>query len=382
MALYHSVKLLLEKKFDSQEISNFELQLDSTDDFAIYVGQSAISVHQVKAKASPYRSTFEEALAKSSKINFDCSPATKRYFHIANKIDDDSDYKSPGGENVEFYSYGSDRFCSLDSIESTTKIKIKDYLTLNKLPVSEFLLDAKYCYLSELISRQVVKIHSQVHGGKTQNSAAYLEVIQSSALEEILKRDFSGVIDVPYRLAKLRALFADAFENYVSQSEFFTLEQLDNFGEIFRFVHSMDDSSLEELMASLRPAHDDQLRADDITLYADTVTSISAEIVLKGLPHYSSSSNLYLPTSLMATDKGAARFKDRLLAYLSTNDRLTSILFEYNILISANDEHAEINISCADGKITKMDIDNRNNIVRKMPISVISRNAAREKLDA
>jgi hypothetical protein len=51
--------------------------LDSTDDFAIYSDGIAISVHQVKAKASHYRSAFEKALNKSSKICIDCCPNTK-----------------------------------------------------------------------------------------------------------------------------------------------------------------------------------------------------------------------------------------------------------------------------------------------------------------
>ncbi|POB32564.1 hypothetical protein CRX65_16345, partial [Klebsiella pneumoniae] len=36
VALYHCLKLLIEKSFQQRIIDDFELQLDSTDDFAIY----------------------------------------------------------------------------------------------------------------------------------------------------------------------------------------------------------------------------------------------------------------------------------------------------------------------------------------------------------
>ncbi len=60
IALFHSIKLLVEGSFDGKEVKKFALQLDSTDDFAIYSDGIAISVHQVKAKASPYGSPLEK----------------------------------------------------------------------------------------------------------------------------------------------------------------------------------------------------------------------------------------------------------------------------------------------------------------------------------
>lgn len=44
VALYHCLKLI------NADDSGFELQLDSTDDFAIYKGDKLISAYQVKAK--------------------------------------------------------------------------------------------------------------------------------------------------------------------------------------------------------------------------------------------------------------------------------------------------------------------------------------------
>jgi len=50
IALYHSLKLIHDGDLD------FELQLDSSDDFAIYKNEKLHTAHQVKAKISKYRS--------------------------------------------------------------------------------------------------------------------------------------------------------------------------------------------------------------------------------------------------------------------------------------------------------------------------------------
>jgi hypothetical protein len=55
IALFHSIKLLMDGSFEGKEVKKFALQLDSTDDFAIYVDGIAISIHQVKEKDSNYR---------------------------------------------------------------------------------------------------------------------------------------------------------------------------------------------------------------------------------------------------------------------------------------------------------------------------------------
>lgn len=65
IALYHCLKMIY------QGDVGFELQLDSSDDFAIYKNGALISAHQVKAKIGKYRSEYIEALEKSSVIEFD-----------------------------------------------------------------------------------------------------------------------------------------------------------------------------------------------------------------------------------------------------------------------------------------------------------------------
>ena len=79
VALFHSLKLIVDGEFEKRVINTFELQLDSTDDFAIYFQGVAISTHQVKAKKSKNRSSYNEALEQASNVQKDCNTATKGF---------------------------------------------------------------------------------------------------------------------------------------------------------------------------------------------------------------------------------------------------------------------------------------------------------------
>jgi hypothetical protein len=122
IALYHALKLILVGDED------FELQLDSTDDFAIYKNGVVDSAHQVKAKIGKYRKSYNKALEKSAKIEDDLIAGVKRYFHVSVLLTDTTDYTGATGEIVKFYSYGDKKYCGLGEIEGLTKAVIKKYL--------------------------------------------------------------------------------------------------------------------------------------------------------------------------------------------------------------------------------------------------------------
>ncbi|MFX6990093.1 ABC-three component system protein [Acinetobacter baumannii] len=385
IALFHSIKLLVDGSFEGKEVKKFALQLDSTDDFAIYVEGNAISVHQVKAKASKYRSTFEKALNKSSKICIDCCPNTKRYFHIANEIDDCSDYENEKKAIVEFYKYGEDSYCKLERVEEVIKEKIEEYLNKNSLESSFLLIEQKYHYLSELITSKVIEIHSLVHQGVSQNKAAYENTIDSDLFLEILITDFNLVQDLPYEMKRLRNLFADTLENYVCDSnEYFTNVQINLFNEVFKHIYKMDDDELEYIKQSIRLSSSEQIRNDDINTYAEIITDISATIVLVDLPHYSKEEKRYLPTALKLQDRRAESFKTKLIEQLRSNNLLVKILYEYNILISGSEVHKAIEINTYNDSVARITIDKieaENHILRELPIKVICTSTAQSELN-
>lgn len=386
VALYHSLKLLIDGVFNSTPVPEFELQLDSTDDFAIYVSGAAISVHQVKAKSSPYRSTFTAALEKSSLIDTDCSPTTVRYFHIANEINDSGDYTNSAGANVKFYEYDTKTYCLLCEIEEKTKTKIAEYLEINSLANTPTLVDRKYCYLSELITRQVIKAHGFVHGGRKENEVAYTERLASLALVEILKTDFHSVLDHEYRIYKLKTTFADAFEDcIVNDISSFSNEQVELARGVFNFIYGMGAADLTSILHSLRPIDpSDNLRIDDVQNYAEIITEISCALVLNGLPHYSKSADRYLPTAVFLTEKRVSTFKEALIVQIRQNQHLANVLFEYGVLITLSDV-SDIKILAKSDKVTCVPYSNSkivHNIVREFPVSIISRDVAEEHLNA
>ncbi len=81
IALYHSLKLIYDGDLD------FELQLDSSDDFAIYKNGKLHTAHQVKAKISQYRSGYTTALEQSTLIEHDKIKGTTRCFHVSVPLD-------------------------------------------------------------------------------------------------------------------------------------------------------------------------------------------------------------------------------------------------------------------------------------------------------
>ena len=387
VALYHSICLLCDKSFLGIPLANFDLQLDSTDDFAIYHQGNAVSVHQVKAKISPYRSAFAKALSKSSKIDTDCNAATQRYFHIANEINDASDYTNSVGGVVKFYQYGTDSHCKLEDIEKFTRTKIEEYLIKNSLPCTEILLERKYCHLSELITSKVIEIHAAIHSGETENHAAYTKTITSSDLENIVLTDFNEVSDIPYTLIKLRMTVSYAFEWYVAtNTDYFSVGQIKDCGAVYRFIYGMHDDDLQLVMQSLRPNgnESDIFRPDDILGYIDIILEITRAISLNGLPHYLKDLKRYLPTSVTLKDRWAPGFKKELLERIRTNPKLASVLYEYNTLITGSDTHSEITMVGESDKITS--IHRRQNlaanIIREIPVSIISTEAAKKELNA
>ncbi len=385
IALFHSIKLLVEGSFDGKEVKKFALQLDSTDDFAIYSDGIAISVHQVKAKASPYRSAFEKALNKSSKICIDCCPNTKRYFHIANEIDNSGNYENDKKAIVEFYKYGKDSYCKLERIEGLIKEIIEEYLNKNSLESSLLLVEQKYHYLSEMITSKVIEIHSLIHQGISQNRAAYENTIESDLILEILIKDFNLVQDLPYEMRRLRNLFADTLENYVCESnEYFTIQQIGLFNEVFKHIYKMEDAELEYIKQSIRLSTSEQIRGDDVSTYAEIITDISASIVLVDLPHYSKGPKKYLPTGLKFPDRRAESFKTKLIEQLRSNNLLVKILYEYNILISGSEVHKNIEINTYSDSVTRINIDEseaENHILKELPVKVICTPTAQSELN-
>lgn len=383
VALYHSLKLINEGD------TRFELQLDSTDDFAIYKDNKLISAHQVKAKIGDYRSNYKEALKKSAALELDRVAGIKRFFHISLPINDHSDYVHPStGERVEFYSYGKSKHCALDKIEELTKQIIKEIYASQNVIFDDSLLDANYCLLSDRISSEALAIHAKIQNeGDTQRQAAYKNRIDAASI-------LSGITDTnPYQrkdyyAIELKArLHAYLEERLVESLPGMSDAAYERARSIYALIRLSEGGDFKILCQLMKPSEKfSRIQSSDIRRYSDLVHTISADPILKRLPHYLDSNNkFYAPTALYLPEPTDKKYcTSEIIAEIKDNDDLGRLLFEFNNLIAAKaTESFTIDTkytNCFDESsiVAQERID--SNITRSLCISILTRDDAEARL--
>lgn len=387
VALYHCLKLLTEKSFQQKIIDNFELQLDSTDDFAIYCDDKVISTHQVKAKLSQYRSEYVEAIYKAACVDTDCDKNTIRYFHVAKKLNNFENYTSQDGNTVEFYNYGDNKYCALSEINDLIDKQIEYFFDKNLLIRSNNLIIEKSTLLSELITNKVIIIHNLVHNGQTQNHAAYHNRIASSIFRDLLISPPLNRTDEIYQALLTKEKITTIIETeFYNDLDHFNDKQIESISNVFRFIYSLNDSSAIRLHTSLQPHRENNvINKDDIRDYLDVISAISHIPKLFGLPHYSKKINKYLPTALTIRDarRRNTSFQEELKKHIRDNAILASLLYEYNNIIAYEISEDTI-ISATSEKITTVQStqENNNHIVKEFNLRVLSSDKAEEELNA
>lgn len=383
VALYHCLKLINEGD------SEFELQLDSTDDFAIYKNGVLISAHQVKAKIGDYRSNYKEALEKSAAIELDRVAGIKRYFHISLPINDHSDYVHPSnGERVKFYSYGEHQHCELHEIEELTKKLIKEIYFKKNIIFDDNLLNTNYCLLSDRISSQALDIHAKIQSkGDTQRRAAYENrIAATSIISDITNTNPYESKD--YYAIELKTRLYTHLEEMLAES----LPEISDAAyerarRIYMLIRSSDGGDFKTLCQLMKPSEKfSRIQNSDIRRYSDLVHTFSAEPILKRLPHYLDSNNkFYAPTALYLPEPTDKRYcTSEIIAEIKNNDDLGRLLFEFNNLIAAKATESFIIDTKYTNYFDRTSIDDQeridSNITKSLCISILTRNDAEERL--
>ena len=382
VALYHCLKLI------NQGDTEFELQLDSTDDFAIYKDGKLISAHQVKAKIGDYRSNYREALEKSASLELDRIAGIKRYFHISLPIDDDSDFVHSNGERVEFYSYGELKHCQLDKIEDITKSIISEIYKQRLVPIDEKLLDANYCLLSDRISSQALAIHAKIQNdGDRQRKAAYDNRI--SAQNILLGiTETNPYENIDFYAIELKTRLHSYLEERLNESlPGMSDASYDRARRIYDLIRLSEGSDFKTLCQLMKPSEKySRIQNCDIRRYSDLIHTIKVDPILKRLPHYlDSEKKFYVPTALYLPDPSDKKFcASEIIAEIKSNDDLGRLLFEFNNLIAARAEESFM----IDTNYTKCfdfdSIDNQSridsNITKSLCISIVTRDEAEARL--
>lgn len=380
IALYHSLKIIHDGDLD------FELQLDSSDDFAIYKNGKLHTAHQVKAKISKYRSGYTKALEQSTLIEHDKIKGTTRYFHVSVPLSNTDDHRGASGEAVKFYRYGNNYYCGLGEIEGLTKELIKNICIKQHIIVSDNLINFNYCLLSEKISTKAIHNHklNQV-GGISENRAAYESRIKArNILEDLLtenpyqNRDYYTVA----LKARLQTHLEERLDQALPTMSDATYERARCLCE---HIRETPINELKALCQMIKPSERFQdVQTNDIRRYTKLIQAISVEPIFNHLPHYLDSENrFYVPTALDVDESEECEFD--MTREIKNNGDLLRLLFEYNHLIASK---AEASFTFNTKFTNSDDFDDKqttekfeSNITKSLCISVITKDDAEKRLN-
>lgn len=380
IALYHSLKLILAGDVD------FELQLDSSDDFAIYKNGLVSSAHQVKAKIGKYRSAYSEALEKSAAIEFDRKKGISRYIHVSVQLDNTDNHTGANGETVKFYQYENKPHCGLGEIEGLTKEVIKKICDSKSITLSDNLLNYNYCLLSEKISSKAVEIHRIVQEDRIKaNQAAYdNRITAKSILDDIITQNPYN--DTEYYAVDLKARLQTHLEDRLDQAlpsmSDATYQRARRLCEHIRTTEANELKTLCQLMKPSERFKD--IQKTDIRRYSNLIQSITIEPILHQLPHYlDSQKRFYIPTALDVDDNDECT--SDILGEMESNGDLLRLLFEYNHLIaSKSTESFTFNTKFTNSdELDQQEVQDRidSNITKSLCISIVTKDDAEARLN-
>lgn len=380
VALYHSLKLILDGDLE------FELQLDSSDDFAIYKSGKLHSAHQVKAKISKYRSGYGAALEQATLIEYDKIEGTKRFFHVSVQLDNTNDHTGASGETVKFYRYGANHHCGLDEIEELTKELIKKICKKQSIPFSDNLINFNYCLLSETISTKAINNHKLNQDlGIPQNKAAYEGRINArKILDDLLAEN-------PYQnkeyyavalKARLQAHLEQRLDEELPKMSDVTYKRARRLSE---HIRETDINELKTLCQMMKPSERFQdVQKNDIRRYTKLVRAISVEPIFKHFPHYRDNRNrFYVPTALDVDESEDC--ESDINHEMKNNSDLLGLLFEYNHLIASKAKASftfNTKFTSTDDFDGNRDTEKlESNITKSLRISVITKDDAEDRLN-
>ncbi|HHQ6575735.1 TPA: ABC-three component system protein [Serratia fonticola] len=380
IALYHSLKLIHDGDLD------FELQLDSSDDFAIYKNGKLHTAHQVKAKISKYRSGYITALEQSTLIEHDKIRGTTRYFHVSVSLENIEDHKGASGEIVKFYRYGDNYHCGLGEIEGLTKELIRKLCDKQSITFSENFINFNYCLLSEKISTKAIHNHklNQVDG-ISENRAAYEGRIKAkNILGDLLaenpyqNRDYYAV----ELKSRLQTYLEERLDQTLPTMSDASYERARRLCEHIRETHIIELKTLCQMMKPSERFKD--VQTNDIRRYTKLIQAISVEPIFNHIPHYLDSENrFYVPTALDVDE--SEECESDMIHEMKNNSDLLRLLFEYNHLIASK---AEASFTFNTKFTNSDDFDNKettekleSNITKSLCISVITKDDAEERLN-
>ncbi|MDD2829234.1 MAG: hypothetical protein PHW18_06635 [Sulfuricurvum sp.] len=385
-----------------QEISNcnYELQLDSIEDFSIInsINRSIISMHQVKAKKSDDFSQYKNAFEKlMDKANF--ASCQNVYFHLANGISnkpiDDIQALYPP---MTIYMYDGLSYCPVDEIDQKIEGAISA-LMLSRFPDDSSKSSPEYAkktrrFLDDIITKQLSKIHAIIHANLlNERTAAYTQTIPFSEFINILDLDLNQQeLGDEYYFYLIVEDFYRYFQEYCIEYETdLSKEDRKRLNSIIIKFKDFNKYQMTTFFQNITPHRtfnfkticdykQNSIDADEIKdtfFYILHQLKNDPHITDKFLLHWVKNINpdetkFYSPTTIDKPQSQLSKVSERIIKNAFDND--LNVMFESDYLIT-NDMTGPIHIPA----IKK---ENENNHIMKWKnVSLISINQAKEDLD-
>ncbi len=330
VALLHCLKLISD---NGKTVENYELQIDSLDDFAIKNDQLIVSIHQVKAKKAHLFSSYESDFVKQrDKLN-DCR-GKRAYFHVSQPITNLPSTFSADYPNTEMYIYkhaddSENEYCRLENINSCIEVKLKEALIC--LSADNYKLEDRYVELNrlcleEIICTQVILIHSEIQEkGMPQNEAAYRKTIDFNRIFEVLTEDIQDRVNNnnEYWTYLLKSEYGECLHNFCFKNSNLNDNELITLNHFASHVNSLDSNQLLSFSSSIVPHKSNNINRSGILNFKNgnfdemdlkrgffkllkTINSIDVIKVKSGCRFYwSNSESKFHPTAIYESENDA-----------------------------------------------------------------------------
>ncbi|MBO2600221.1 ABC-three component system protein [Shewanella algae] len=352
IALYYCLKLIAD---DYSGNRGLKLQLESQDDFAVYNGQTCISMHQVKAYKSQNFSSYQIAFtAQQDKATSD--GVSSAFFHVARNITDLPEEYETIYHPVKLYDYGtqqaSKKYCSLEELDTLIETLLKSIISSEaSLPnwkgnLSKLIRE----FLEAEINQKVIAIHHMIH--TTQDSdrvIAQREFINFDRLYEILEADdFEAFETNDFFLSRLQSDIGYYYQQFCEQQVNLSAEKQAKLDRYIAHLTKLTVVEMEHFVKSVMPHRkgsfrtlrdykDQALNADSmkkslLTIFNTLITAGFKTQLTSPSIYWLHESNFYYPTGIHTAQEESEAVCYEILSQAISND--VEFLYENGSLVT------------------------------------------------
>lgn len=392
VALYHAIRLLTQGDSEADY-----LNVEHLDDFVIHDRSgNVLSLHQVKAKKSDKRYSYNSALQQASKVSERCNENTVRWFHVSVGLDDFSDRAAndANGEHlVQFYQYHDERcYVETNSIDTKLNEIVDQYLESYDLPSTESLLAHKLAKLHVLLAGRVNLAHYRnQHESMNKFEAAESIPIYFSEIVDCLRSEAIHCDDHAAVLFEFRKTLLDRTDQILDSLQENESIDLNGICKCRFAVANMDIPALTRLYYSKKPNQKEITLAgfsnDTVDNYLRIILNIMGVKISEDLPHYFKSGlGSFLPTAMkfdfLNQELDIKQIQENVDA-LRGNLAIQDVLYDYDNLVVHMDSapFPLSSKSSSTGKFTEISENEKNRITKINNVRFVSVRDASDEIN-